>query len=156
MSSAANAAGLLSEPLTRSQISLAPSQPALQRGLTDRALIEERQHDVERLADVVAVFDLIEDDLELGQRDAGPGQLREGGDGVLLLLERRDCRDHEVIEVLMAAAVLAYRRPRLFDVVGADVDNDVVDSLEVLPQLYVLTDRRERPWYGRRRTSGLG
>jgi hypothetical protein len=62
-------------------------------------------------------------------------QLGQRRDRVVLLLERRHGRDHEVVEVLVAASVLAHQGQQVLDVAGADVDHDVVDGLQVLLEL---------------------
>jgi hypothetical protein len=57
-------------------------------------------------------------------------------------VSRRDREaDDEVVEVLVAAAILAHQRQQLLDVAGADVDDDVVDRLQELLQLAELLPR---------------
>jgi len=105
-------------PLARSNTSLAPSRHCVLAWAQGWARTKERTGSP-----------------ELGRRDADPRQLGEGRDRVLLLLQGRHSGDHEVVEVLVAAAVLAHQRQQLLDVAGTDVDDDVVDGLQVLLQL---------------------
>ena len=121
-------------PLARSKTSLAPSRHCVQAWATGCGTHEGEQG-LEGLAQIGIVLDLVEDDPELGGRDADARQLREGRDRVLLLLQGRDGRDDEVVEVLVAAAVLAHERQQLFHVAGADVDDDVGDGLQIFLQL---------------------
>ena len=121
-------------PLARSKTSLAPSRHcvlAWAKGWARRK--ESRGSKVWRRS--VSSSTWLKTTLSL---DAGMPirrQLGQRRDRVLLLLQGRDGRDHEVVEVLVAAAVLAHQGQQVFDVAGADVDDDVVDGLQVFLQL---------------------